>query len=289
MVWENRFEFEAIGTSWIIEFSGLKKSPEMVFEMISDEIKQFSSIFSRFDKNSEVFKAGEKGGEITFPEKYLPLVNLYQDLYKITDGLFTPLIGNLLSDSGYDDNYSLKQKELRPVLKWPEVLEYDPPKLKFKKPWLLDFGAAGKGFIVDIVGNILEEQGVESYCIDAGGDILYKGEGLLKVGLEHPENTKQVLGVAEIKNTSICGSSGNRRKWGNMHHILNPKKNDSVRDVLAVWVIAETAALADGLSTSLFFVEAEKLMNKFKFEFLVIYPDYSFKKSENFPGQIYIA
>jgi len=292
MIWNQKFNFDEIGTSWTIEYTGVSKlSPELLIEKIRAEINKFSRVFSRFDKNSAVFKSSQTASEIIVPKAYLPLLDIYKSLYKLTDGLFTPLIGNLLSESGYDENYSLVQKKLNPVPQWDQVIEISRESIKFKKPWLLDFGAAGKGFIIDLIGELLVDQNIKSYCIDAGGDIRYKSDNnqKLKIGLEHPDNLDQVLGIANLETGSICGSSGNRRKWANLHHIFNPKKLDSVREVLAVWVISDTALIADALSTALFFVNPEKLSTDFQFQFLIIYPDLTFKKSSDFPGEVYVA
>ncbi len=130
---------------------------------------------------------------------------------------------------------------------------------------------------------------MKNYYIDAGGVILYKtvNGSPLRIGLENPDNFKQVIGVSEIKNQSICASAGNRRRWGNHHHIFDPKKLESVQEVKAVWVIADKAYIADGLSTALFFTEPFVLEKNFNFDYLIIYADNQFKKSENFPGQIF--
>lgn len=284
-----RFDFEAIGTKWVIDILESASDLQKIIKKIQQEIGDFSNVFSRFEKNSEIFLAGKSKRKIEIPKKYLPLVDIYQELYKLTDGMFTPLVGNLLVEAGYDENYSLSPSGLKPLLAWGKVLDYDPPFLEIKKPWVLDFGAGGKGFLTDLVGKILENHGIHSYSIDAGGDILHesKTKELLKVGLEHPENFNQVLGVAKIANQSICGSSGNRRKWDKYHHIFNPKTLNSVSDVLAVWVIADSGLLADALSTCLFFVSPEALKPNFKFEHLIIYPDLSFNKSKDFSGEIF--
>ena len=41
---------------------------------------------------------------------------------------------------------------------------------EMKQAAMLDFGAAGKGYLVDIVGQVLENHGIKNYVIDAGGD-----------------------------------------------------------------------------------------------------------------------
>lgn len=282
-----QFKFEAIGTSWVIDIYGKKlvDFPNLR-EKIYREIINFSYIFSRFDPESELSKASNSARKIKIPARYSELIKLYERLYKLTEKKFTPLVGNLLVDAGYDASYSLKPGKLQPVADWDEVINFSGPFLEIKKPWVLDFGAGGKGFLIDLIGKLLEASGINSYCIDGGGDILYKGKEKLRVGLEHPNNLEQVIGIAEIKNQSICGSAGNRRKWRDFHHIFNPQTLSSVNEVLAVWVVAEKALLADCLSTCLFLVEPDTL-KEFEFEYLIVYPDYSFKKSSKFPGEIY--
>jgi thiamine biosynthesis lipoprotein len=93
--------------------------------------------------------------------------------------------------------------------------------------------------------------------------------------------------VAELEKGSICGSAGNRRKWGKFHHIMHPETKKSVENILAVWVIAENGLLADGLATALFFVEPERLEKDFNFYYCILKNDYSIRVSPNFPGEFY--
>ncbi len=285
-----RFEFDAIGTHWMIDILDSEvKDQAGLRKKVEEEIENFSKIFSRFDPESEIYYASKNPSEITLPQKYLKLLKVYKRLYDLTDGLFTPLVGNLLIDAGYDENYSLKPKKINQVLEWEEVINLKDNVLEIKKKWMLDFGAGGKGFIVDIIGDLLNNQQIKSYCIDASGDILYKTEkgAEIKVGLENPSNTKQVLGIANLKNGSICASCGNRRKWDKYHHIFNPKSLKSVDEVLAVWAIADEALISDCLATCLFFKDPKVFQEDFSFEYLILYPDFTIKKSGNFPGELY--
>lgn len=283
------FNFEAIGTKWVIDVYDDCKEGKNLEKEISKLISDFSKVFSRFDPSSEISKASSHPGKILISKEYSELVNLYIKLYKLTEGKFTPLIGNLLEDSGYDKNYSLKSKALRKVPKLEQILSFSENTLEIKNPAILDFGAAGKGFLVDLVSDFLISEGCKNYCIDAGGDMLYKTtiDINLKVGLENPDDFSQVIGVCNLKNQSICGSAGNRRRWGKYHHIFDPDKLESVEKIKAVWVISENAYIADGLSTALFLKDPEAFEKDFNFEYLIIYPDNQFKKSGNFPGQIF--
>jgi thiamine biosynthesis lipoprotein len=282
--------FEAIGTTWDIDTvnSKLAKDTEiMLFQEIRDRIETFDQTYSRFRSDSLISKIFKKPGMYHFPSDARSLFSLYKQLYTLTDGAFTPLIGKALSDAGYDHTYSLVPKPLNPPLPWEKAMVYAEQTLTTQAHVLLDFGAAGKGYLVDIVGEICKKYKLQVFCIDAGGDVKFLGNTPLQIGLEHPEDPTKIIGVAEISNKSICGSSGNRRKWSNYHHILHPKTLTSPTGLLATWVVADTTLLADALATCLYFVPAQKLLEHFDFSYLKLLPDYTFEKSTDFPAQLY--
>jgi thiamine biosynthesis lipoprotein len=309
------FNFPAIGTSWRIDIfddlgpAGRADKEATLLALIKERIDIFDKAYSRFRSDSLVTEMSKKAGTYELPADAEPMISLYHDLYKKTEGLVTPLIGDLISDAGYDTKYSLKQKsELRAPPAWDEAIEYQSSdlnaadsrasvklKLIVKQPVLLDFGAAGKGYLIDLVGEVLEANGILRYGINAGGDILYKNKTpgknnkSIRIGLEDPENTEKIIGVCNLEGGSICGSAGNRRKWGKFTHIINPKTLESPSDVIAVWVTAKTALLADALATCLFFVPAKTVADAYDFEYILIRKDRSFEKSANFPGELSVS
>jgi thiamine biosynthesis lipoprotein len=286
-----QFSFEAIGTSWKIDIFD-EVSPEassLLLKKIQDRVELFEQTYSRFRDTSLISQISQKAGEYILPDDAKLLFDTYKKFYDLTGGMLTPLIGSLMEETGYDAKYSLVSRELHHPLRWEDVLDYDFPRLSVKKPVSLDFGALGKGYCIDIVGDILKTEGIESFCVDAGSDILCQqnaGEAL-QIGLENPNDFSEVIGVAEIKNQSICGSSGSRRKWGDFHHIMHPFALKSVDAVLATWAIAPTALLSDALASALFFMPGTFLRNNFDFEYIVLYPDFSVDVSSGFKGEVF--
>jgi FAD:protein FMN transferase len=136
-----------------------------------------------------------------------------------------------------------------------------------KKPYLLDVGAAGKGFAIDRVAALFED---EAYVIDAGGDIRARDVTQV-IGLEDPSDPSKLIGTFQLENQSVCASAGNRRAWGNWHHILDPKTSLPARNVVATWAIAETAMQADGIASALFFCAPEALGSLPSFSYVVMY------------------
>lgn len=264
--------FEAIGTQWQIELYDEMAVDKFhkLRELVEQRIDEFDRVYSRFREDSLVSEIAQTPGKYVFPPDATELIDLYRRLYALTDGAVTPLIGGMMSEAGYDSEYSFRPKPIQPVLKWEEVMSFDDGILTTNRAVQLDFGAAGKGYLVDLVAELLEAQGVHSYLINAGGDIRHRGSSPVRVGLEDPHNTKQAIGVFELRNESLCASAVNRRAWGEYHHIMNPKTGRSEDEVVATWVAADITALADILATALFFCEPYKLMEQFKFEYAVI-------------------
>ncbi|MDB5254740.1 MAG: ApbE-like protein thiamine biosynthesis lipoprotein [Candidatus Nomurabacteria bacterium] len=279
--------FKAIGTHWHIQFS---PDNESLIQTIKDRIELFEQNYSRFRGDSFVGQIAQQEGSYKLPDDAEKMLGLYRKLYAISNGKVTPLIGSVLVDAGYDKDYSLTPKEIIHKAEiWDDVMEYNPPFLTTKKPLQLDFGGLGKGYIVDIVADMLRDHNIIDFTINAGGDIAYSTikQEVFRVGLEDPENNTKIVGIADLVNKSIAGSSGNRRTWANHHHIIDPDSTESPRHIAALWVVADTTLFADGLATALFFVEPDVLLQHFSFEYVIVYSDRSVKKSEGFVGEVY--
>ncbi|PWU22933.1 hypothetical protein C5B42_04685 [Candidatus Cerribacteria bacterium 'Amazon FNV 2010 28 9'] len=286
-------QFEAIGTRWRVDVY------EPVHERLCLQIKEkifgyiecFESTYSRFRTDSRISQLAQKKGKISLSSDEYTLFSLYERLYRLTNGIFTPLIGNLLVEAGYDETYSLQPSELHSPPDWDNVLSVTDTTLELCSPALIDIGAAGKGYLIDRIGEILHAEGIHSFCVDGSGDLLVSdlhGEKL-EVGLEHPLDTTQVIGIVRIQNESLCASAGNRRKWGQFHHIIDPHTLESPSAILATFVVAKHAMLADALSTCLFLVPSELLLHEFSFEYALVRDDLSLEVSPKFPGHFFTS
>ncbi|MGI8414817.1 MAG: FAD:protein FMN transferase, partial [Nakamurella sp.] len=171
---------------------------------------------------------------------------------------------------------------------WDDVLTVDGNLLTTTEPVLLDVGAAGKGYLVDLLAEILQAAGIGDYLIDGSGDLAQHGQDVCRVGLEHPLDPTMVVGVANLQNAALCASATNRRRWGeNLHHIIDPATAEPTVGVLASWVVADTAILADGLATALFLSEPATLADHFDFSYVRMLATGAVEYSTNFPGELF--
>lgn len=281
-----KLNFEAIGTTWQITHES-SRSMAKVSLAVHELIETFDHSYSRFRPDSFVRSIAQAPGMFILSDDAEPMMRFYKLLYEATQGRVTPLIGQLMADSGYDETYSLQPGILSSVPAWENVLTYRHPVLQTHQPVTFDFGAAGKGYLVDLVADLFRQMDVFPFVINAGGDIY--SDSAVGVALEDPSDTSQAIGVATIQHQAICGSAGNRRKWANFTHIIDPVTKRSPTNIAATWVVADTTMLADGLSTALFFTDALTLQQHFVFEYAIVSKDGGLYSSAGFPADFYIT
>jgi thiamine biosynthesis lipoprotein len=281
-------KFEALGTVWTIE---LKDSTTIDLEKVQIEIRnlitQFENKYSRFKEDSLLYSLKDKVGIFEVGEEFIEILELYFKYYDLTGGKFSPLVGSLLEDLGYDKNYSFESKSIRPIPGLETAIKIiDHDSIEILKPISFDFGGLGKGFLIDKVYDFLIKSKIESFTINAGGDIrckLENGDEKLEIGLENPVDLTQVVGIYRLNTGfAICGSSSNRRRWSNNHHILDIDHKKSTESAFSTWVVSRNATEADVLATCLFFCEPEILLKVYDFEYLIIDENMSARFSDGF-------
>lgn len=289
----NKFGFESIGSHF--EISIYDDITTLEFNRIQNNIinnvKVFNDKYSRFVDSSVVSFLENKTGVFVVPKEFVEIMEWYFKFYKSSNHKFTPLIGSMLSDIGYDKNYSLTPKDkIRNIDGLYESIKIiDEDKIEVLKPVSIDFGGVGKGYIVDYIKNYLRENNIKKFIVNGGGDIYYEtnDDEYIKCGLENPNNFEQIIGDIKIKNSAFCASSGSRRKWDQYHHIIDPDLKKQNEDIIATWVIAESTQIADTIATCLFMCAPENFEKDFKFEYLILNKDMKIKKSENFNCELY--
>jgi thiamine biosynthesis lipoprotein len=279
--------FEAIGAPWRI--STPEPLRESLVADISARIERFDFSYSRFRSDSLVTEIAGGPGSWELPADAAPLLSLYRTLYEATDGAVTPLVGRRLENLGLDRDYSLIPSPLPvEVPAWDDAMSWDGVRLTTRMPVLLDVGAAGKGYLVDLVAELLRDAGVADYVVDASGDLVQRGDEPLRVALEHPSDPTLAIGVYELSNGALCASAPGRRAWGTgLHHILDGLTGEPTTRVAATWAMAPSGLLADGLATALFFAPGAALAGSFDFEYVRMFPDSRVEVSPKFQGELF--
>ncbi len=292
------WSFTALGTGWQIDSVGpLEMS---VRSAIEERISSFDRCYSRFRSDSLVRQMAEAphGGRFEFPPDAAALFDLYDRLHEVTEGAVDPLVGRDLELLGYDATYSLRPADEaireraatggRPS--WRRDVVRDGRELRTRRAVVVDVGAAGKGYLVDLTCDLLVGSGVDRVVVDASGDMRAVGLDVPGIGLEHPLVAGQVIGTAVLApGRALCASATTRRAWGpGLHHVLDGRTGRPTDDVVATWVVADRVVVADGLATALFFASPETLSREFEFSCVRMYADGTGEISPGFPGELFV-
>lgn len=282
------WRFDALGTRWQISLD--TSVPADLRHAVERRLDEFDRTWSRFRSDSLVHQMSQAAGSWSLPSEADRLFSLYDQLSALTDGAVNPLVGDTISDLGYDAGYRLTPA---PVIRSPRpwsTVTWAAPVLTTPRPIGLDIGAAGKGLAVDLTAELLLDAGVESFTIDASGDLLHHGERPLRVALEHPHDPSMAVGVVELSaGQAVCASAVTRRTWGEgLHHVVDARTAQCVDGVVATWVVADSAMLADGAATAAFFVPPHDLDGALMVRSLRVVADGHVQGTSRWPGDVFV-
>jgi len=285
-----RFSFESMGSQWALTV--WDDIPAETFDDLTREAamrcRMFEERYSRFRPSSLICTLAQKTGTVDVPHDLVAMLCLCEQLNHLSNGAFNPLVGSTLEDMGYDEEYSLKKIDvIRPVPDFSSVIRIiDDTHINLLQPVLIDIGAVGKGYAVDLLRDFLDVQGLKRFLVDGSGDVFYRGDEPLRAGLEHPDDPTKAIGVIELRNCAFCASAGNRRRWSTYHHIIDPRTLTSPQNILGTWVKADSAALADGLATAIFLCDPDCLKSELLFEYCILNSEYRVKRSQGFEAEM---
>ena len=294
--------FDAIGAPWRIGVGGAQTPVASLGAPLADDdlvavlerIERFDRDWSRFRDDSLVSRIARDAGSWRLPADAEPLLDLYEQLHALTDARLSPLVGASLERLGYDAAYRLTPSgDPLPAPSWVDSIALrrtaDGLQLDTVAPVLLDVGAAGKGYLVDLVGDLLAARGVTETLVDASGDVRVRGGRSIRIALENPADPTKAVGVAELHDAALCASALTRRAWGTgLHHIVDAVTGRPIADgVIATWVVADSALVADGLATAMFLTDPARLSAAFSFEWVRLSIDGRLEASAGFRGELF--
>lgn len=165
-------------------------------------------------------------------------------------------------------------------------IEIDGTTVTLKNGAEIDLGGIAKGYIADRVAEYLRAQGVQSACINMGGNIVTIGTkpdgSAWTVGIRDPngapDSSEEVLKLSD----AAVVTSGTYERFFLLdgvryHHILDPETGMPIRNGLAsVTIIGTESALCDALSTACFVLGEERsrpILDRYGVRAIFLYED----------------
>ncbi|MDJ0990520.1 MAG: FAD:protein FMN transferase [Desulfobacterales bacterium] len=140
----------------------------------------------------------------------------------------------------------------------------------------LDLASVAKGYGVDVVADLIRQQGFTDFLVEVGGEVFASGVRLdgrqWRIGINRPEAgapVNQVYKVVTLQDRAFATSGDYRiffeQDGQRFSHVIDPRTGRPVANgVVSVSVTATTCARADGLATALMIMgvtEGLKLVN----------------------------
>lgn len=270
-----------MGTRYSVQVAGspMNAMRERLAGDISAELRLINSLMSTYDPESELSRFNVFNGSAWFSvsDRTAEVVRQASVISDRTGGAFDVTVGPLVNLWGFGpepEPDSLPSPEsivaaiTRVGYSMVEVRD-DPPALRKTRPDVyVDLSAIAKGYAVDCIAALLEQNGITDYLVDIGGEIRVSGHNgsgqAWRLAIEFPQPGQRTpLKVIELSRSAVA-TSGNYRNFFEIDgrryaHSIDPRTGWPVSHaLLAVTVVAEDAMTADAWATALMVLGPEE-------------------------------
>ena len=295
-------EGPALGTLYNITYLADKelnfqKEIDSVFEVVNRSM-------STYIPDSDISRINNGDTTVVVDEMFREVFELSKKVHGITDGYFDPTVGVLVNAWGFGPGKqialdSTRVDSLLNYVGFSKVRLNRKNKVLKKLPQIhFDFNAIAKGYAIDRLARMLDKKGIENYLVEVGGEVVAKGENLIKrspwtVGTQDPLQLegRHYNAVIQLKNRALA-SSGNYRKFRidpetgiKYVHTIDPKTGFTKNSkILGTNVLAPSCAEADAFATAFMAMDLEaskKVLSRQKqLDAFIIYLDDKGKPQE---------
>ncbi len=262
---------------------------------IRDEMEYYHQLFDIYNEydglnNLKTINEHAAISPVVADTAILDLLEDCKYYYTVTDGIFNPAMGSVLSlwheareygtdnpdDSYIPDTDALKAAAVHTNPK-DIIIDRENSTVFFADPLLrLDVGGIAKGWAVQRIC----KNAPEGLLINVGGNIYATGPKNSSgapwvIGIQNPSGESSYLHILNITGGSVVTSGSYHRTYTvngrQYHHIIDPTTLYPGELWTSVSVVCEDSEIADVLSTSLFLLNREKgqiLLDQFNAEAL---------------------
>jgi len=307
----------AQGTTYHIVY--FAKDSTVGKEIIDRALEKIDSELSIYKPYSLISQFNNSTTGIRLDSNFRIVVKKSLEVYRESKGIFDITVQPLVEAWGFSAKKpgslpdSAAIRALLPLIGSDKIHLHGDSLIKDLPNIRIDVNGIAQGYSVDILANLLEQNGITRYLVELGGEIRLKGprpDGQpLTVGIEAPPANAFDAGSMQriIKlDSGALTTSGNYRKFylngsHKISHLIDPKTGFPFdNELISVTVWAPDAITADGydnvlmglgLKRSFAFLEKHPEMQAF---FIFTTPDgavrdtatagfYKFMKSQEYP------
>jgi len=256
---------------------------------------RIDSIFNVIDRSLSLYRRGSlinrfnAGMQIQMDAHMQAVVTRALQVSKATGGAFDITVKPLVDAWGFGVSRpawegvppadTLQQRLQRTGYRY---LQIKGSRLQKRRPGVeIDCNGIAQGYTVDVLARFLEQQGIDNYLVDVGGELRARGHNdrrrTWSVGIERPAADRAdnpVQAVLPLQNRAIA-TSGNYRRFFDQGgtrfaHTIDPHSGQALHsNIISVTVMARDCITADGFDNALILMGVDKAL-----AFIQAHPQY---------------
>lgn len=250
--------------------------PEGIGEKIHTCLSKIDNLMSTYKPDSELSSFNQYKDNAPFPvsPETRDVFNISLEIARQTNGALDITVFPLVEIWGFGPTPIHQPPTKEQIENARKNVDYQkieilPEGIKKHNPEIqCDFSAVAKGYAVDKVAELLDQNSFHSYMIEVGGEVRVKGEKFpgtaWSIGIERPVSMEHSTFLAiKLKNQALA-TSGNYRNFyfweGKKYsHEIDPHTGYPVPNTIAsVSVIHSSCAYADAYATAFMVMGKEK-------------------------------
>ena len=272
----HRRDARIMGATFSITIDDHEDAPSAA-EAAFDEIRRIDRLLSTYIEDSEICEVNRRAAvqPVSVGADFWKVVAASKHYCELSQGGFDPTIYPLMRMWGFRrrEGYLPTEDELAktlPLVDFGKVsLDESARTVSFEREGMaLDFGGIAKGYAADRAIEVLKAVGVTRAIVDAGGNFYALGTPAdrerWRAGIRHPQRRDELIATLPVADKGVA-TSGNYERFfeidgGKYCHIMDPRTGRPVEGMLSATVVAESAMVADALSTAAFVLGEEEGM-----------------------------
>jgi len=263
------------GTDYMVKYS----SPDTTDykKQIEQILSEIDTSMSTYNNSSVISKVNNNDQTVQLDKYFVEVFSVAQNISQKTQGAFDITVGPLVNAWGFGQK-EIPKVDSAAVDSIMKFVGYEKIRLEdgniFKEDERLriDMNAIAQGYTVDVIAEFLDDQGVENYLVEVGGEVMTKGispsSRQWRVGIDKPIDSNNVAGqnlqaIVKLENRALV-TSGNYRNFYVKNgvkyaHTINPKTGYPVEHpLLSVSVFADDCVVADAYATAFMVMGMER-------------------------------
>lgn len=246
---ETRWQGTALGADAEVTLTGDARAAEAVLRRLPAVLQGIEAEFSLFRPDSALVQLNNTGRLVAPSPRFLELCALCDRVHRATGGVFDPTVQPLWRALAQGGDLATA----RAALGWGRV-GISRAGVTLDAGQALTFNGIAQGFATDAVRALLADAGFTQALIGIGEYAALGGPW--RIGVEDP--AAGLLATRSLTGGAMATSSpGAMTLAGGQAHILHPQGRAPVWS--SVTVLADSAALADGLSTAWVFAGVDEI------------------------------